>query len=99
MSKKIIFLTKGSKSIALYFRNRKVLHQDGIKPVKIIDTIVCGDCSYGALISSFMNNDNINKDNIYNLNDHIYKNALFKACKVGSKICAIQGSLPIPDIK
>ena len=95
---KIIFLTEGSKGIDLYFRNRKVIHQDSIKPVKIIDTIGCGDCSYGAFISSFMNDDCINKDNIDKLNDDIYKNALFKACKVGSKICSIQGSLPIPDI-
>lgn len=96
---KIFFLTKGSKGIDLYFKNNRFIHQDSIKVIKMVDTIGCGDCSYGAFISSFMNDDCINKDNIDKLNDDIYKNALFKACKVGSKICSIKGSLPIPDIK
>lgn len=96
---KMIFLTKGSDGISLYFRNREMIFQQSIKVEKMIDTIGCGDCSYGSFISFFMNNNEINKDNIDYLNKDLYKKALLKSCQVGALVCSIKGCLPLPDIK
>ncbi len=94
---KLIFLTKGSNGIDLCFRNEKIIHMDSIKPNKIVDTVGCGDCSFGAFISTFIINHLTENNNIDKLDESIYLSALKRAVTAGSLLCEQQGALPVPS--
>lgn len=94
---KMIFLTKGSKGIELVFKNRESIFVESVKPNKIVDTVGCGDCSFGAFLSTFITNNLTNKENIDNLSDDVYIRALKLAAKAGSLLCEQQGALPVPS--
>ena len=92
---KIILLTKGKKGLELHLKNSIVLYQPGIKPKQIIDTIGCGDITFGTFIGSLLY---LNKENydIDKLKLNIYEEALLYAAIAGSLTCEHQGALPTP---
>lgn len=93
---KMIFLTKGSNGIELIFRNGKRLFEKSVKPNKIVDTVGCGDCSFGAFLSVFLTKGLTSKEDIDKLDDEVYESALRYATKAGSLLCEQQGALPVP---
>lgn len=96
---KLIFLTKESNGIDFCFRNEKIIHMDSIKPNKIVDTVGCGDCSFGAFISTFIINHLTEKNNLDKLDEFVYLSALKRAVPAGSLLCEQQGALPVPSKK
>ena len=92
---KLILLTRGEKGLELHLTNSIVLYQPAIKPKQIIDTIGCGDVTFGTFVGSltYLNKEN---KNISQLNLGIYEEALLYASIAGSLTCEHQGALPTP---
>lgn len=95
---KIVFLTLGANGIDLCFKEGRRIHQDSVRPRKIIDTVGCGDASFGAFMGTLLQNEKADKYNIDKLKESSYKSALYKAAKAGSLLCGQEGALPVPDL-
>lgn len=95
---KLILVTNGAKGMTAYRRMRKPVSVPSVKPRAIVDTVGCGDSSFGAFIASLMKGGVNEPDQLVGLSDQEIERAMTVGALAGSLLCARKGALPMPSI-
>lgn len=91
-----LLLTRGSVGMELYLRNGRCLTQRSVRPTSIVDTVGCGDISFGAFVSTLALDGVNGHTDLCSVSDAKYAKALRMAVLAGAEECSRQGALPVP---
>lgn len=96
---KLVLLTLGAKGMELFIRGEvSPLMVPSVCPPKIVDTVGCGDSSFGAFIGFLTKEGYALRDGILKTPAYTLEKALKIASIAGSLVCGQKGALPMPEV-
>lgn len=96
-SLKLALVTMGKEGMDLYRRDDIFLHQDAIPTRKMVDTLGCGDITYGAFLSELAKRGLLTEERLGNAPEKELSDSLLVAAVAGSLECERKGALPVPS--
>lgn len=95
---KLLLVTRGKNGLTLFRPGKPPLFQESLPASRIIDTVGCGDITYGAFLSALVRHG-LNQDEILSLEDSFLQKCLLFSAAAGSLECERQGALPVPTLE
>ena len=95
----VILITLASKGMSLFLKDGRQFSCNSYKPDIMVDTIGCGDISYGTFIGCLFSKGRLTICDILNTKDDEFQKAIEYASKAGSLQCQHKSAFPIPKLK
>lgn len=94
----LVLVTDGGKGLRAYLRNGECVAVGSVKPLKMVDTVGCGDASFGAFIGSLSRQGFNTLDELEEISEKEIHMSLVYAALAGSFVCGQKGALPMPTV-